>query len=103
LQPNHSSEYETANTTNPYLVQIYEVKIDGIPQERGAWIVELEGEGLTSRAFIRKGAMAGITSINTAGTELKFYDENGSQVKNFKIWMEGRSHSIESSFNIPFG
>lgn len=44
------------------------MKIEGIPQHRGAWIIDLEGEGISSRAFIRKGAIAIINSINTAGT-----------------------------------
>lgn len=79
------------------------MKIEGIPQHRGAWIIDLEGEGISSRAFIRKGAIAIINSINTAGTQLKFYDENGTQIKDYKIWLDGKKLSVESSFIIPFG
>ena len=42
LQPNHSYHY-TTGSNNPYLTQIYDIKIEGVPQGRGVWIVELEG------------------------------------------------------------
>jgi hypothetical protein len=67
------------------------------------WIVDFSGKGIESRAFIRKGAIVSVTSTTMAGRKLKFYDESGSQVTNYKIWMEGKSHSAESSFIIPFG
>ena len=67
------------------------------------WIVELEGEGISSRAFIRKGAIASATTTNSVGTEIKFYDESGAQIKDYSIWMEGKKHEAQSGFTIPFG
>lgn len=42
LQPTHSYRYET-DKKNPYLIQIFDLKIEGVPEGRGVWIVELEG------------------------------------------------------------
>lgn len=102
LQPNHSYHYSTENS-NPYLVQIYNIKVEGIPTSRGVWIVEFEGEGISSRAFIRKGGIANFNSNNSAGTELKFYDESGVQIQDYQIWMEGKKHQVKNSFTIPYG
>ena len=62
-------------------MEIHEIKVKGIPQKAGVWIVELEGEGISSRAFIQKGSISGLATLNTAGLEVKFYGENGKQIK----------------------
>jgi len=67
MHPNHSYYYRPDNS-NPYRVQTYDIKIEGIPEGRGVWIVELEGEGISSRAFIRKGAIVNVNKSNTTGT-----------------------------------
>lgn len=67
------------------------------------WIVELEGEGISSRAFIRKGAIASTNTNNSVGTELKFFDETGTRIKDLTIWMEGKRHNVASFFTIPYG
>ena len=43
--------------------------------------MELEGEGISSRAFIQKGLISGLARLNTAGLEVKFYGENGKQIQ----------------------
>jgi hypothetical protein len=43
----------------------------------GLFIVDLEGEGLSSRAIIRKGTIIVKNKVISAGHELTFYDENG--------------------------
>lgn len=42
LQPTHSYRYET-DKKNPYLIQNFDIKIEGIANGRGVQIVELEG------------------------------------------------------------
>jgi hypothetical protein len=44
------------------------MKIEGIDKKRGIWIIDLEGQGISSRAFIRKGAIVSVISTNTTGT-----------------------------------
>jgi hypothetical protein len=102
LQPNYSYNY-TTDGSNPFLIQTYDMKIEGIPSGRGVWIVELEGEGISSRAFIRKGAVALTSGHTSAGTELKFFDETGISIKDYAIWMEGKKHIVDSTFTIPYG
>lgn len=102
MRANHSYSYEIASK-NPYQVQVYDIKIEGVPSSRGVWVVELEGEGISSRAFIRKGAIVNTKRLNSAGTELKFYDETGSCVSGYSIWMDGKKHDVDSAFVIPYG
>jgi hypothetical protein len=102
LHPNHSSSF-VINHNNPYIVEMCEMKMEGIPKERGAWIVELEGEGITSRAFIRKGMMGCMSSMTAIGTELRVFDESGAEIRGYKVWMEGRSHDVSLAFPIPYG
>ena len=64
LYPNHSYHYEISNDS-PCIVSHHEIKIEGIAKKRGVWIVELEGEGISSRAFLRKGAI-GSSSVHTS-------------------------------------
>jgi len=48
--------------------------VEKIPKKCGFFIVELVGEGITSRAVIRKGAIACFEESNIDGKLLKFYD-----------------------------
>jgi hypothetical protein len=68
MHPNHSYQYETDNS-NPYKVQIFDIKIEGIPKGRGVWIVELEGEGISSRAYHPEGGdIVNMSKKNSVGT-----------------------------------
>jgi hypothetical protein len=44
-----------------------------------------------------------VNTNNTAGTELKFYDESGNQIKDYSVWLDGKKHQAQSSFTIPYG
>jgi len=50
------------------LIQNFDIKVEGIESGRGVWAVDLEGEGISSRAFIRKGVLANTKSNNSVGT-----------------------------------
>lgn len=48
----------------------------------GLFIVDLEGEGVISRAVIRKGQITCLDSLTEAGQKLSFFDENGGPITN---------------------
>ncbi len=65
--------------------------------------MELVGEGITSRAVIRKGATTCFEENHIDGKLLKFYDEAGNPIRNIKIWVDGRSQILpEAEYLIPF-
>jgi hypothetical protein len=43
----------------------------------GVYIVDLQGETVTSRAIIRKGKIICIDELTEAGQKFSFYDQNG--------------------------
>jgi hypothetical protein len=48
--------------------------LDKIKKSCGFYIAEFVGEGITTRAVIRKGAIACLEESNIDGKLLKFYD-----------------------------
>ena len=102
LQPNSSYTYEV-KTEGPFIISYHEVIVEGIGKNRGVWIVELEGEGIISRAFIRKGAIGNHSTMNSVGHEFSFFDEEGNRIKDLDIWMSGKKHHVVDKFNIPYG
>lgn len=56
LEPVSSFVKEVENS-NPFKESYYDMPIKEIGKKAGAFIVDLEGDGILSRAAIRKGAM----------------------------------------------
>lgn len=67
------------------------------------FIVELEGDGITSRAVIRKGTVVTRSKVTPIGHELTFYDENGQRIEKLDIWRDSKKIAVEGSYSIPFG
>lgn len=43
----------------------------------GVYIVDFQGETVTSRAVIRKGTIICVDTFTEAGQQFSFYDQNG--------------------------
>jgi len=91
LNPTYEEIIEIKSFKSPYQVIEQELLVDKIQKACGFYIVELVGEGITSRAVIRKGAIACFEESHIDGKLLKFYDESGHPIENIKIWVNGRS------------
>lgn len=102
LQPNKSSSHVVENQ-NPYKQEVFDLKIEGIPLSKGVWIVELEGEGISSRAFVQKGVISAIPTDKTSGVEVKFYGDDGRQIEDLDVWMDGKKHKVDKSITLPYG
>lgn len=74
-----------------------------LEKQLGMFIVELEGEGVTSRAIIRKGTIILKNKLTPVGHQLTFYDELGQQIDKLQLWRDNKRIEVDKSFNIPFG
>ncbi len=43
----------------------------------GVYIIDLQGETVTSRAVIRKGAIICVDTLTEAGQQFSFFDQDG--------------------------
>jgi hypothetical protein len=75
LKPSQEEVFEH-KLVSPYAVEDVIIPIN-IPKKMGAFMVDLQGDTVTSRAVIRKGAILCLESFTEAGQTFNFYDENG--------------------------
>jgi hypothetical protein len=64
-------------------------------QGRGAWVVDLLGGGLRSRALIVKGQLRSTQRLTDAGHELRIYDEQGKPVPTATVELGTRTFAPE--------
>lgn len=71
---------------------------------RGVFIVELIGNGISSRAMIRKGLLSYVQRPGAAGHVFTIFDENGEQVKDASIELAGSEYTPDKNGQIviPF-
>ena len=73
--------------------------IKSIPNKIGIFVVDIQGEGITSRAVIRKGSIICLDSYSTEGQYFSFYNEEGKELSEkdgLSIWLEKRQASLEN-------
>jgi hypothetical protein len=73
-------------------------------KNRGVYIVELIGNGRSSRALIAKGRLHFLEDITPAGHRFTVIDEQRKLVKNATLWLSGRAFTPEKDGRIlvPF-
>jgi hypothetical protein len=71
---------------------------------RGVFVIELIGNGISSRALVRKGGLSFMARTTSAGQLLTIFNESAQQVKDAKIWMDGREYESDKDglLLIPF-
>ncbi len=80
-------------------------KFPELKGKRGAWIVEFIGGGRSSRALVRKGQWQLLQQTGPGGDLLTVLDEQGAQVKDAVVWLDGRKLSIDEKLGrivVPF-
>lgn len=70
----------------------------------GTYVVELIGNGRSSRALIRKGSLRHDVRVGAAGTVVRIFDERGSQLHDARLWLAGRELVArdDGTITIPF-
>ncbi|HEY9071239.1 MAG TPA: hypothetical protein VIV61_13360 [Candidatus Ozemobacteraceae bacterium] len=72
--------------------------------EPGVYVVELIGNGKSSRALIRKGRLALTQRIGAAGHVFSVYDETNTPVKDAVLWLAGHEYTADErgEYTVPF-
>ena len=70
----------------------------------GTYVVELIGNGTSSRALIRKGALRYTLRTSVAGPTLSVFDETGRFLPDARLWMGGQEHAPrdDGEISLPF-
>lgn len=71
---------------------------------RGTWVIELIGNGRSSRALVCKGELYAVPRPGAAGTVLTVFNENNELVKDAAAWFGGRKFEADGDgeIAIPF-
>ncbi|MFC1757418.1 hypothetical protein ACFL2H_01445, partial [Planctomycetota bacterium] len=59
----------------------------------GTYIIDFIGNGISSRALIRKGNLQYISRMSDAGQLITVIDESGRTAQDARLWMAGREYS----------
>ena len=68
--------------------------------KHGAYIVELIGNGKSSRALIVKGQLHSIQYTSAAGHVFRVFDEDGEQLRDATLWMAKRAYPANNQGEI---
>lgn len=69
-------------------------------KEPGIYVIDLIGNGKSSRAIVRKGKLRFVSRNTIAGQAFRVFDENQSALANATIWMEGREYRADDNGQI---
>jgi hypothetical protein len=68
---------------------------------RGAFVVELIGNGKSSRALVQKGRLGVLEQVTAAGHEFTVLDEAGRRLRDARAWLGGREFTPDPEGRIP--
>jgi hypothetical protein len=73
-------------------------------QRPGTYVVEFLGNGIASRAVIKKGRLSLVARIGSAGQVLTVLDESGQVARGASIWCGGQQYDTDErgEVNLPF-
>ncbi|NNE92309.1 MAG: hypothetical protein HKN23_11730 [Verrucomicrobiales bacterium] len=79
-------------------------EFESLKGKRGVWVVELIGNGMSSRALIRKGRLQYLSRTTGAGTLVTVLDANNQPAKDPAVWFAGRKYEPNKSgtISLPF-
>ncbi len=100
-----NSEEKHAFESGPFKRTRQTFKFPALTGKRGAWIIEFIGGGRSSRALVRNGQWSVLQTTGPAGDLLTVLDENGDQVKDAVLWLDGRKFTPDKKIGrilVPF-
>lgn len=74
-----------------------------LERKPSVYVVDFKGEGVSSRAVIRRGSIVPIKKLTLTGVEIKFYWENGKPIDELDVWFNDRKVHVKEKHVIPFG
>ncbi len=74
------------------------------PPGSGLFVVDLIGNGINSRAVIRKGGLHAVESVTAFGHAFRIFDERNRPAKGASIWLDGFEYppTEDGTIVIPF-
>lgn len=66
---------------------------DSMKGRRGVWVVELIGNGISSRALVRKGKLQFLSRTTVGGELITVLDESNEPVGNAAVWFGGKRYT----------
>ncbi|MBU4460964.1 MAG: hypothetical protein KJ579_10380, partial [Verrucomicrobia bacterium] len=71
---------------------------------RGVWVVELIGNGKSSRALVQKGRLGVLQDVTAAGHAFTVLDEAGRRLPDATLWLGGREFTAgkDGRISVPF-
>ncbi len=101
--PNHATTLDFANHA-PLRRHVERIPVPGIDRP-GLYIVELSGNGVSSRALIRKGRLRCVERIGAAGHVFSVLDDQGTILSDATLWLDGQIFAADPNGEIvvPFG
>ena len=74
-----------------------EIEFPALTGQRGVWVAELIGNGISSRALIQKGRLDADLHTTPGGLAFFVSDQDGKPVNDATIWMSGREYEPEGN------
>jgi len=89
---------------NPFKHNKVELPLKGLIESRPSiYIVDLKGEGLASRAVIRRGAITAVKRETLAGLDISFFWDDGKPITELEVWRNGQKLQVKDKLVIPYG
>ncbi len=79
----------------PILRRTETFRFDSLKGKRGVWVVELIGNGISSRALVRKGELQALTRTTVGGELVTVIDEANQPVPKAAAWFGGRRYDAD--------
>lgn len=90
---------------NPYHEKEVEIPLD-LEKKQAVYIIDFQGEGVTSRAVIRKGGIICLEEVTVAGTKFNFHDETGKRLTKedgLRLWVNGHNTTLGDNNSLTIG
>lgn len=77
---------------------------DSMQGKRGIWVVEMIGNGISSRALVRKGKLQYLSTTTPGGEMIQILTEENEWKKDASVWFGGKEYkaSEDGSILLPF-
>ena len=68
------------------------ISLEGLEGQRGVWVAEFIGNGISSRALIRKGGLHYVSQPTAGGEIVRVLTEDNEPAEDPSIWLAGNSY-----------
>jgi hypothetical protein len=89
---------------SPFKESIVDFSLAKVLEGRpSVYIVDFRGEGISSRAVIRRGSIVALKRLTLAGVEIKFYQEDSRPIPELDVWCNNKRIHVKDKHIIPYG